>query len=428
MDITLEDKNSYTKELTLNYEASEIQERYNLKVKKYLPKIQIPGFRPGKVPKSLIKAKFGDALIEEIHQEMIQQDLQKAIQDEIANPIALKEINEDLPKFDEDFKLKAQIEVKPEIELKKFKGLEIEKPIYKPSDEDIDQTIENLRARSATLEEVDKEADMDDFLVVKIDGDMKYLPLSDDVPDETLKKLLGLKKGDKIENGSFEFPKDYIDKTLAGRTVEGDIEVLQVKSKVLPKLDLDFMKTIFPDIEKEEDFRDMIVKNMDSELDSQARSQLESNATRALYDANDVEVPESSVENELIDRFAKRYGLQPDKITPEQLASLKQIHGKDLEITIGARWLLEKIAEEENFEASDEEINAKIQQHSQTLQMEAEKMREILEKRGEIETISTDIVIEKAMEVVLENAEITEKVIKFGDQDEVDDKKQEEDK
>lgn len=414
MEIRVEDKSSFEKILTLGFDAEEIASKYEDLVKKYLPKMQVPGFRAGKAPKGIIRARFGEALMDEVLQEILQEDLTKAIDEELKDPLGLKDFSKEPPKFDEPFEVTAVIEVKPIIESVEYKGLKVEKPIYVSSDEDIDQTIENIRSRSATLEEVDESADMGDYLVVKLNDELKYLPLQDDIPDETLKKLLGLKKDDKLED-SFTFPENYIDRTIAGKTIEGELVVMQVKSKVLPELNLEFMKTIFPDIEKEEDFREMVAKNMSTELDSQTKKQLESNLVVALYEANKFDVPPIAVDNELIERFALRYGIPKDQITDKQLEAIREMHGKGLAESIGARWLLEKIAQDENIEATEEEISAKIEEHAQAAQMDVEDVRKILEEKDEYKSISSDILIEKAMKLVFDNAEIVEKDIKLGE-------------
>ncbi len=416
MERNIEQVNDFTQKIVLEWSAQEIDGMFKDKVAEYKGKIQVPGFRVGKAPISIIKTRFGNLLLEDIKQSIIEQKIYDELGVDSDKLLGFEDMQVGEIAFGKPFEIVCMVEVQPEINAENYKGLSIEKKIYAPSDEAVDEAIENLREQFASLEEIEEPSKADDYLVVKLGEDLKYLPLSADLSEVAKEQLIGLSKGEE-KDIEITFPDIYVDKTIAGKNYKGPMTVSMVKRRKLPDVNLDFMKSVFPDIQKEEEFRDKVAENIKKQTDQLSDSGLKSEAIKALIEVNDIDVPRSAMRNELYRRVAYQYGVDPSKIGREKLDELVEDSKDELRTTVLSRWLLEDIAQKEDLSVEEADMNERMREISASGGMDLETVKQRIIESGEEENLKKDLLVEKALKFVIDSADIVEKEVNLGERE-----------
>ena len=373
METRIEKQDAFKRLLEVKYSPEDINVKFDVKLKEVMPKLNVPGFRPGKVPVSLVKVKFGDYLLQDVQQEILSDDLENILKEKELVPLYIDKVDFEDIKLGEDFIVTSEFYVKPEIEGVLYKGLKFEKPVHIPAESAVDEAIKSMLEQNAHLEEVDRVSQKDDYVVVKYEDDIKYLPLTSDIEEKTLELLIGIKKDDEVE-GVFTFPESYIDKTLAGKTIETTFKVMLIKNRELPELNKEFFITIFPEVETEELFREKIRENMKIDLESRSKQQLEDNAVAAIVEANELEIPEEILKNESVKNFAMKYRIKPEQVPDEQREEIFKNFGDYTSKALAGRWYLERIGDIEEIEVSDQDIDKFLEPQAQRFGIELEEL------------------------------------------------------
>ena len=416
MQRDIEKVNDFTKKITLVWDKEDVEGLFKDKVAELKTKIQVPGFRVGKAPISIIRTRFGEVLLQEIKQDIIEKKIYDEIGIEDNDILGFEDMEMEDMKFQEPFKIVCTVEVKPEIKVENFKGFKLEKKIFTPSEDAIDEAIENLRGQFASLEEIEKPAKDGDYVVAKLGEDLKYLPISENLTEDSKKELIGLKKGDEKEI-KITFPNDYVDKTLAGKDYNGPASVTMIKSRKLPDLNLTFMKSVFPDVKKKAEFREKVAENLKKQSTEMTEGSLRNEAVKALLDANPFDVPNSALRQELMRKLTYQYGVDSSKIEREKIDQLVEESKDELKNAVLSRWLLEEIVRDQSIELADGDFEDKIKEISASGGMDLASVKEQLEKTGETQNLKTDILVEKALNLIIENADIQEKEVNLGEKE-----------
>ncbi len=416
MQRNIEQVNEFTQKVTLLWSEEEIEKLFRDKVAELKNKIQVPCFRVGKAPLSIIRARFGNIILEDIKQNILEEKLYEELDIKEDNLLGVEDVETGEIEFGKSFEVITTVEVKPEVSAKDYKALKLEKQIYKPSEDAVDEAVDNIREQFASLEEVEVPSEKDDYLVVKLGEDLKYLPLTADLDEATIDQLVGLSKGDE-KDVEITFPKNYLDKTLAGKDYKGQMSVTMVKRRKLPEVDLSFMKSVFPDIEKEEDFRPKVAENIQKQSDQMTEGYLHNAAMKALVENNDIEVPKSAMRQELVRKLAYQYKIDPSKIGRDKIDEMVEETKDELRSTVLSRWLLEDIAVKESLEVGDADLDEKLREISASGGMDLEDVKKHLEESGEAEGLKQDLLVEKALKFVIDNADIQEKEINLGERE-----------
>jgi trigger factor len=360
MKSEIEITNSYTRAMRIEYSVEDISGMFDEKIKEIAKGVPVPGFRPGKAPKSIIIARYSSHISDQIKQELVSEKLAEALEKEGIEPLVIEKLEMGEPVLGEPFVITGEFHVKPEIGEVTYKAMSLEKPVFQPDQKSVDLAVDKLRERFATLEAIETPSESEDFVVSEFNDIIHYLHISNDLPQDTKDLLLGLKKGD-TKTGSFVFPEKYIDNKIAGKTLDGTIEVIEVKRRTLPQLDLDFMKNVFSDIENEEAFYTNVRNGLQSEMDRRSQSVLENNAIEALVDANPLEISPSYVNQETLNMFSERYKIPVSSIPQEQADEIIKTFSDITRKGIVSRWLLAKIVETEGIDVSDDELVERAQ-------------------------------------------------------------------
>ncbi len=418
---TLKETNTYEVEVSVDGETFKkaIDKAYRSQVKK----INVPGFRKGKAPRAIIEKMYGeDIFFEDAMQDCYPEALENASKEAGLKIVSVKSL-EALEASKDGFTFKAEIVVEPEIEIKDYKGIEIEKISTDVTEEMIDEEIESVRNRNSRMITVeDRAAENGDTVVIDFEG------FTDGVAFE----------GGKAENYNLElgsgnfipgfeekivghntdeeftidvtFPEEYQNDELKGKDAEFKIKLHEIKVKELPEVDDDFVKDV-SEKDTVAEYREELKEQIAHRLEHEAEHDIEDKLTKAVLEKVEGEIPEEMYESEVnnmlreMDMRLRSQGMDMAtylKYTGMETDAVKEMYKPEAERRVKMRLALEKIAKLENITPSEEDIEAEYKKMGESYNMTADQVREVIPA----ESISEDLAVQQAMDLVKKEAKI----------------------
>jgi trigger factor len=427
MEIVVENLSELTRKLTITLPQETVEAALSKAYAKANKEVKLKGFRRGKIPQSVLEKNFKSQVEGEVGEKLVQDTYFDAIEKEGIDPVVHPEIAEH--KFPEDgtFVYVALVDVKPQVELKEYKGLEVEKPVLVVTDEEIDKEIKLLQRHQAVLQtaEEDHAIAMDDLVVVDFQGfhngkamkevrnenfsvDMGMGRLGKDFEE----KLLGLKKGAKTLY-EIDFPTDYPNPVIAGKKVEFKVDIKDVKVRIKPVLDDEFAKDIKPELNTLDDLKQDIRNRLQKAKDDALKGDLDDKIMHKLIDLNPFEVPQRLVNYEIQEMLKqteenlKRSGLSFESAG----INLEELVAKNKEVAVKrvkGDFLLKKIAEVEEIKIADEDIQRGYQRIADQYRMTLDEVKKYFQRREEILPFMNELHNEKVLNFLREQAKISE--------------------
>ena len=417
--------NKVTFKLTVDNDKFEgaVTKAYN----KNKGKFNIPGFRKGKAPKQIIESQYGKGVFYNDAIDMLFPEIYPSALDELnIDPIDRPDLDIEEISKDNGLVMVVNVEVKPEFELGAYKGIEISKVDNTVSEEDVEARLNEMVNRNARLTSVeDKALENGDTAVIDFEGfengvafeggkgenynlvigSNTFIPGFED-------QLVGKKAGEEVEV-NVTFPETYHAENLAGKPVVFNVKVNDVKVKEVPALDDEFAK----DTTEFETLAELRA-DVKAKLEEQAKNAADAEMRNALVEkvsANtEVEVPEAMVQHQIDNMLMElNYQLQYQGLNLEQLLQmtgrgldeLREERRADAERLVKSSLVLEAIAEKENVEANDADVDAELEKMAAMYNMEVEKIKSSL-RETDIEDIKGQIKIRKTLDLLVENATI----------------------
>ena len=343
--------------------------------------VNIPGFRKGKAPRSIIEQYFGrESLLNEILDSMLPELTGKAITEEDIDAVGMPSI--DLEGLD-PFQFSAVVPLKPDINLGEYKSIRVEKETPSLPDDAIDERIEQLRLSVASWEPVDRTVQTGDMVSTQIKGtldDEVILDESDAVylVNEDIgrpfpgfsDKLVGL-ESDEPSSFDLDIPEDFQDENLAGKNISFEVKIKDIKERVLPELDDAFAQSIGEGYESLEDLREEVDKSIINEAETEASRAHRENVIQALLESATVELPPLLIEHESTHMVEEqeRMVTQANMVLDDYLTSIgktrTELEEESRDEAIGRltrSFVLSALADEENIDISVDEITERIEE------------------------------------------------------------------
>ena len=343
--------------------------------------VNIPGFRKGKAPRSIIEQYFGrESLLNEILDSMLPELTGKAITEEDIDAVGMRSI--DLEGLD-PFQFSAVVPLKPDINLGEYKSIRVEKETPSLPDDAIDERIEQLRLSVASWEPVDRTVQTGDMVSTQIKGtldDEVILDESDAVylVNEDIgrpfpgfsDKLVGL-ESDEPSSFDLDIPEDFQDENLAAKNISFEVNIKDIKERVLPELDDAFAQSIGEGYESLEDLREEVDKSIINEAETEASRAHRENVIQALLESATVELPPLLIEHESTHMVEEqeRMVTQANMVLDDYLTSIgktrTELEEESRDEAIGRltrSFVLSALADEENIDISDDEITERIEE------------------------------------------------------------------
>ncbi|MCX7831692.1 MAG: trigger factor [Actinobacteria bacterium] len=411
-------------ELTIEVDKEEVAKAVKRAYRKVANEVKIPGFRKGKVPPEIIDVKVGkEVVLQEAMDELLNSTYFQAVAENKVKPIDDPEI--DIVQFEEEKPMiyKAKIEVKPEFELPPIDLVQVEKKAVEVNEDEVNEQIEKLRERFAKLEtkklgeakegdyalisfegfingKKEEKASMQDFLVEL--GSSTLMP-------EFESQLFGTRAGD-IKRFTIRFPEDHHEKSIAGKDIEFNVIVKEIKQKTIPEVNDEFAKEV-GGFENLEDLKNLLRERIKEVKEQQAEVEFQNQILKSYVDATEVEIPEKLVEKEIDQMIVElAYRLAQQGLKLEDYLNYVQLSKDKLRESMReealerakTKLVLEKIAEVENIEVTEEDLVREINQIAVRWGVTPEEVKKHLEERNELDLLIYDIYVSKAYNLLIE--------------------------
>lgn len=418
-----QEKNMATLEIAIP--KKNFEDAVNAVYRRNVGKINVPGFRKGKAPRAIIEKMYGKGVFYEdalnnILPEFVSAAVEESKLDVVSRPeIEVGEIN------DEGVVVNAKYHLKPVVELGEYKGLEADKIVKEVKDEEVDQAISMDRERGARMVETDAAAQNGDFATIDYLGSVNGVPF-DGGKDEGYKlelgsgsfipgfeeQVIGHKAGEEFDI-NVKFPEEYHSEDLKGKDAVFAIKLHKVEKKELPALDDDFAKDV-SEFDTFAEYKASVKANIEKRNENAAKAFVENQLIDKLVEDMKADIPECMFEDEtetMLEDYSYRMqaqGLSLDmylKYTGMTIDTLKAEFKPQAEKAVKTRLAVEKVAELENIEVAEADIEAEYTKLAESYHQSVEKIKETIKA----ELITKDIKSMKAVEFLIANAKITEK-------------------
>jgi trigger factor len=432
MKTELTDVSPTRKEIKIEIEPALIRSTYDRISDQYTKAAKIPGFRPGHAPRSVVRTRYKNEIRTEVLRELLPEAVNHAIGEHSLSAIGEPNVELDNTEALENFgetpiTVKVGLEVLPEIKLDRYKGLEAERRTRPVTDEDINKAVESLRDASASLQPVeDRAAELGDTVTINARGNFVENPEDEEikvddvevvlggsgVQQEFTDNLLGVRPED-TKSFTVEYPADFSSEGLAGKKVTYEADVTAVRRKELPEVDDEWAKSLGDIFDSVETLKAKIREDLEMRVKAESDRHLQADLVRKLIEAHQFEVPESFVEQQINQRLQsvvrEMIGRGFDPRSPDMnWEGAREEMKPQAEEDVRATMLLEQIAEAENITVSNEEVETEIEAIATASRQSKEQVRAALTKNGGERSIAHRLRNRKALELLIENANITE--------------------
>ncbi|MFC1607451.1 trigger factor [Candidatus Latescibacterota bacterium] len=419
--VELKEQVGCTKKLSVEVERERYDSQLSETLKKVKKDIQVPGFRKGKAPESMIRQRFGSVIQEETLRDLIPQILNEVWESEDITPVGEPMLSD--VKFDEPdpITFTVSVEETPDIDATLFKNVQATREVFELDDSDVDGALEQYRQMRAEQKEVDRESKVGDVLAVNLQmlddsgvaiigekRENEAIPLDINGPlsEDTINQLVGMKKGD---SKPVLFTMKAAPESPDGeQTMRYDVEVINVVEVVIPELNDEFASSLGV-YENLEDMRNKVRENLESRNVSQADRKLQIDIIDEYIKQTPFEVPESMVRRVQASEVEQRKHQQPDAPFDEE-AFVQEIR-PDAVRAVQTFLIINAVKEQGSIEVSRDEIAERVKAIASGYNMDPKELRRELIKNGRYEEIKDSIAQSKAYEWIQDQADITEKKI-----------------
>lgn len=430
MSYTLENVEKNKVKLTIEVASELFEEGMKKSYRKNVKYINVPGFRKGKAPRKMIEKMYGPAVFyEDAVNFVIPDAYDEAVKEADIHPVSQPEIDiVTIGEADKPFVFTALVYTKPEVVLGTYKGVEIEKVEYKVTDSDVDAELESMREKNSRMVTVEDRAAKDgDITTIDyegfVDGNAFAGGKGTDY-DLTLgsgtfipgfeEQIVGKNIGEEFDV-NVKFPEEYHAEDLKGKDAVFKVKLKGIKVKELPELDDELAKDV-SEFDTLDELKADIRQKLEKSAADKTKAEIENKALEAAVEGATIDLPECMIDNQVEKMFEDyAYRLQSQGIdmkmylkytqmTEEQLKDQMKPSAKQ---QVLGSLVLEQIAKEENLDASDEDLENEFNKIAEAYKMEKDKIRELM--GANIDAMKQDIVTNKALDILAENAKQTKK-------------------
>ncbi|RXI98451.1 trigger factor [Anaerobacillus alkaliphilus] len=413
--------------LTIEVEAAQVDDALNQAFKKVVGKVNVPGFRKGKIPRAMFEQRFGvESLYQDALDILLPSAYAAAITETKIEPVDRPEIDVEQMGKGQNLVFKATVTVKPELQLGEYKGLEVEELETTVTDEDVELELKRLQEKHAELTVVeDGTIENGDTAVIDFEGFVDGVAFEGGKGENYSleigsgsfipgfeEQLVGVKSGES-KDVEVSFPEEYHATDLAGKPAVFKVTVHDIKRKQLPNLDDEFAKDVNEEVETldalKADIKEKMTQDKATEADHHKRDTLVEKAA----ENSTVDIPEAMIATE-VDRMLEEFGqrLQSQGLSldmyyqfsgQDENGMREQFKG-DADKRVRINLTLEAIAEAEKLEVSDADVDAELEKMAELYQRSVDELKQILAMQGGIDALKADLKVRKAVDFLVENS------------------------
>lgn len=420
MQVSMEKTGDLGRRLTVDLPTDQIDRKVSGRLDELRRQVRLKGFRPGKVPITVVRQRYGEQVRQEVLQEAMQNALQEAITEQELRVAGVSNMNPAEGGEDGAFRFVADVEVFPELPAIEVSGLEIDRPVVEIGETDIDDMIQTLREQRRSWSDAGRPAAEGDRVSIEFhaqagddripeSGEHKLQPVlgSGALFAGFEQALNGTEAGDS-KTAELEFPEDFGDPELAGKTAEVSITVNAVEASAMPEADDEFAKAFGVDGGMEQ-MRIDVRRNLEREMRGARTNRLKKAVTDGLAERYaDFSLPQSAVRQELQQmqaqlrqQYGERVSLPEEQLRP----------GAERRVRLG--FLLAEIARQHNLEIDADRVEARIAEIAETYENPSEVVELYRQNQQLIGQIENAVLEEQVVDWVLENASVSDREMSF---------------
>ncbi|HLQ73375.1 MAG TPA: trigger factor [Bacillota bacterium] len=427
MSVQWEKKEGNEGVLTVTVPAEKFDEALDKAFKKVVKDVQIPGFRKGRVPRSIFENRFGvESLYQDAVDIILPESYADAVEEAEIEPVAQPEIDIEEIAKGKDFVFTATVTVKPEVELGEYKGLEVEEEEVEVTEEDLDLAIESEREKQAELVlKEDGEVEEGDTVVIDFEGFQDGVAFEggkgENHPLEIgsgqfipgfEEQLIGKKSGEEA-TVEITFPEEYQAEELAGKDATFEVKIHEIKVQELPELDDEFAKDVDEEVETLDELKQKRKEELQKEKEEQADFKKRETLVQKASENATIDIPEAMVESELeqmVSEFEQRLQMQGmtmdmySQFSGQTIDELKEQMREDAGKRVRSNLTLEAIFDQEKLEVSDEAVNEELENMANMYGVELEQITQML--GGNTDMVKSDLKFKTAIDYLVEQSKV----------------------
>jgi trigger factor len=426
----LSDVSPTRKEIKIEIEPAAIRQAYDQVSDRYAKQASVPGFRPGHAPRAVVRNRFKSEIRAEVLKQLIPDAVNQAIDQHELNAIREPDVELEnaagLEKFGEEpISVKVNVEVLPKVEVQNYKGLEVARRLRPITDANVEEMFDAFRETSAAMQPVEDRASVaGDTVTVNLVGKFLDNPGQEDlkaddvevelggrgVQEEFTENLTGVKADDE-RSFIVSYPEDFKSEDLAGKRVEYTAKVTAVRVKELPEIDDEWARSLGEEFDSVATLRTKIREDLEKRAAQESDHRLRADLMAKLLDQNQFEVPQTLIDQQTSRRLESVVrdmigrGVDPRNQQLNWEAAREELKAQ-AEADVRSTLLLERIADEEKIEVSNEDIDAEIEAIALSSQQPVEQVRGVLTKDGGERSIAHRLRNRKALDLLVETAKV----------------------
>ncbi|MED4351657.1 trigger factor [Schinkia azotoformans] len=413
--------------LTIEVDAETVSQALDTAFKKVVNKVNVPGFRKGKVPRKMFEQRFGvESLYQDALDVMLPEAYGKAVEETGIEPVDYPEIDVQQMEKGKSMIFTATVIVKPEVQLGEYKGLEVEEQDTTVTDEDVEAELKSLQEKNAELV-VKEEGEVvnGDTVVIDFEGFVDGEAFDGGQADNyslTIgsgqfipgfeEQIVGMKAGEE-KDVNVTFPEEYHAPELAGKPAVFKVNLHEIKYKELPELDDEFAKDVDDEVETLDELKAKLKEKLQGDKEHQAKHAKEDAVIGKAVENATVDIPEAMIKSET-DRMMKEFeqrlqmqGLNLElyfQFSGQDESALREQMKTDAEGRVKTNLVLEAIVAVENIEVTDADIEAEYENIGKMYNMPAEEVKKML---GSNNYVAEDLKMKKAIDFLVENSKVS---------------------
>lgn len=413
--------------LTIEVDAETVSQALDTAFKKVVNKVNVPGFRKGKVPRKMFEQRFGvESLYQDAIDVMLPEAYGKALEETGIEPVDYPEIDVQQMEKGKTMIFTATVTVKPEVQLGEYKGLEVEEQDTTVTDEDVEAELKNLQEKNAELVvKEDGEVANGDTVVIDFEGFVDGEAFDGGQADNYSlsigsgqfipgfeEQIVGMKAGEE-KDVNVSFPEEYHAPELAGKPAVFKVNLHEIKYKELPELDDEFAKDVDDEVETLDELKAKLKEKLQGDKEHQAKHAKEDAVIGKAVGNATVDIPEAMIKSET-DRMMKEFeqrlqmqGLNLElyfQFSGQDENALREQMKTDAEGRVKTNLVLEAIVAAENIEVTDADIDAEYENIGKMYNMPAEEVKKML---GSNDYVAEDLKMRKAIDFLVENSKVS---------------------
>jgi trigger factor len=430
--VDVEKQPDSTSTLRIELPPEEVSKEWDAIANSFARFAKIPGYRPGKAPRSVIEKRFRKEIRDEVTKKLVSKSYRDAIEQKQLRVVSLTNLEDVQLGDDKSMRFRATVVTAPEFDLPGYKNIPVQLPPTEVRKEDVDLALERLREQSADFVDApERDLQMEDFAVIDFDGALAGKPIREIAPSASknlhggkkfwlhvapgnflpgfCEQIVGMKRGE-TRSVQVEFPADFLVTELAGKKADYAVTLNEIKEKVLPEIDDTFAAKLLPG-KTLVDLRQMIEHDLEHEKEHEVERAKESQITKFLQEHTSFDLPPPLLKSETRRALNELVHRNRERGVPDDL-----LKGKEKELVEGAaslaaqrlktNFILTRIAEREKIEVTKEDVDLRVRQEAARYNVPVEKMRKELDEHDGLNNLAEQILLGKVLDFLRANVTI----------------------